>query len=273
MDLGKGPTLDVLSVSLSTTDAVGHRYGPDSRELHDQVLRVDRALGRLIDSLYRMRDSTRVVFALGADHGVAPNPELHFPGTDKDRGRVDPRPVFDAARRGLAARGVDADALLFQSGMVTLDRKALAARSVNSDSVVTAMRSSLLKLPGVLRVDRPATLAAAAARGDKIARRWLHSVPPDLGVVLTLTLQPYYYWFTVRYATHGTPHDYDARIPILFMGPMFKPGRYGAAVRSVDIAPTLGAVTDIEPIEPLDGRVLTEALVVPRRTRIIPPNR
>jgi hypothetical protein len=54
---------------------------------------------------------------------------------------------------------------------------------------------------------------------------------------------------------------------------MFKPGRYGAAVRSVDIAPTLGAVTDIEPIEPLDGRVLTEALVVPRRTRIIPPNR
>lgn len=270
MDLGKGPTLDVLAVSLSSTDAVGHRYGPDSRELHDQVLRVDRALGRLIDSLYRMRDSTRIIFALGADHGVAPNPELHFPGTDKDRGRVDPRPVFDAARSGLAARGVEADALLFQSGMVTLDRKQLAAKGVNSDSVVASMRAALLKLPGVLRVDRPGTLAAAAARGDKIARRWLHSVPSDLGVVLTLTLQPYYYWFTVRYATHGTPHDYDARIPILFMGPMFKAGRYDMPVRSVDMAPTLGAVTDVEPIEPVDGRVLKEALVRPPAARTTP---
>ncbi len=261
MELGKGPTLDVLAVSLSTTDAVGHRYGPASRELHDQVLRVDRALGRLIDSLYTLRDSTRIVFALSADHGVAPFPELYFGGTDPERGRVDPRPVIDAARSALAARGVEGDALLLQSGIVSLDRARLSARGVDSDSVVTAIRLSLLTLPGMLRVDRVSMLAANAARGDKIARRWLHSVPPDLKAVLTVTLQPYYYWFTTRYATHGTPHDYDARIPILFMGPMFRAGRYDAPVRSVDIAPTLGAATDVSPIEPLDGRVLMEALV------------
>lgn len=261
MDLGKGPTLDVLAVSLSTTDAVGHRYGPESRELHDQVLRVDRALGRLIDSLYTLRDSTRIVFALSADHGVAPFPESHFSGTDPDRGRVDPRPVIDAARSVLATRGVEGDALLLQSGIVSLDRARLAAEGVNSDSVVTAIRLALLRLPGMQRVDRVGTLAAAAARGDKIARRWQHSVPPDLKAVLTVTLQPYYSWYTTRTAMHGTPYDYDARIPILFMGPLFKAGRYDRPVRSVDIAPTLAAVTGVDPIEAVDGLVLTEALV------------
>jgi arylsulfatase A-like enzyme len=76
-------------------DAVGHAYGPNSRELHDQVLRADRALGRLIDSLYKMRDSTRIVFAMGADHGVTPAPEEFFPGNDPMRGRVNFKAVVD----------------------------------------------------------------------------------------------------------------------------------------------------------------------------------
>jgi arylsulfatase A-like enzyme len=258
LDLGKGPSTDLLSVSLSTTDAVGHRYGPDSREIHDQVLRVDRQLGRLIDSLYKLRDSTKIIFALGADHGVTPFPELAFPGTDPARGRVDTRPVIDAARSALAARGVEGDALLLQSGIVSLDRRRLAAKGVNYDSVVTAVRTQLLKLPGMLRVDRVTTLAADAKKGDKFARRWLHSVPPDLGAVLTVTFKEGYYWYTTRYATHGSPHDLDAHIPMLFMGSMFKPGRYTQPVRSVDIAPTLAEAVGIDPIETVDGRVLRE---------------
>jgi hypothetical protein len=265
LDLGKGPSTDVLAVSLSTTDAVGHRYGPDSREIHDQVLRVDRALGRLIDSLYKLRDSTTIIFALGADHGVYPFPETKFAGRDPDRGRVDTRPVMDAARSALAARGVEGDALLLQSGIVSLDRRRLAAKGVNADSVITALRAALLKLPGMLRVDRVGTLAADASKGDKLARRWLHSVPPDLGAVLTVTFKEGYYWFTTRYATHGSPHDLDAHIPMLFMGSRFVPGRYAQPVRSVDIAPTLAAVLGIDPTEAVDGRVLTEILRKPKR--------
>jgi arylsulfatase A-like enzyme len=81
---------------------------------------------------------------------------------------------------------------------------------------------------------------------------------------LTVTLEPYYYWYTTRYATHGTPHDYDAHIPMLFMGPMFKAGTYVKTVRSVDIAPTLAAAVGVHPTEALDGRVLTEALRKPK---------
>ncbi|HYW31931.1 MAG TPA: alkaline phosphatase family protein [Gemmatimonas sp.] len=266
LKLGEGPRLDVLAVSLSTTDAVGHRYGPDSREIHDQVLRVDRALGRLIDSLYKLRDSSRIVFALGSDHGVAPFPELRIPGADSTRGRVDLRPVIAAARSGLVARGVETDALLLQSNIISLDRRRLSAKGVNTDSIVSSLRAQLLRIPGVLRVDRVSGLAAAAARGDKLARRWFNSIPPDLDAELTVTFKPYYYTFTTRYATHGTPHDYDAHIPVFFMGPMFIPGRYDAPIRSVDVAPTLAAALALTPTEPLDGRILANVLRSPTRT-------
>lgn len=264
LDLGKGTSTDVLAVSLSTVDAIGHAYGPASLELHDQILRTDRALGRLIDSLYKLRDSSRIVFALSADHGVTPYPELAFPGADPNRGRVDIRPIMDAARSALASRGVEGDALLMQSGIIMLDRPRLVAKKVNADSVVTSLRTALLKLPGMARVDRVSTLAAAAAKGDKIARRWNQSIPKDLQAELTLTFKEGYYWFTTRYATHGSPYDLDAHIPILFMGPMVKPGRYTQPIRSVDIAPTLAEIVGVEPIEPVDGKVLR--MILPTTT-------
>jgi predicted AlkP superfamily pyrophosphatase or phosphodiesterase len=264
LQLGKGPGVDLLAVSLSSTDAVGHRYGPDSREVHDQVLRADRAVGALIDSLYKLRDSTRIVFALSADHGVAPLPELHFAG-DTTKGRVFAGPVVDSARKRLVERGVPARALTFGTGIIILHRDELLARNINADSVVRAMRRALLALPGVQRVDRVETLAGLAAKGDSVARRWSHSLPSDLPAVLTVTLEPYWYWYTVRNATHGQPHSYDANVPVIIAGPGVKAGRYRQPIHTVDVAPTLAALIDVPPTERIDGRILREILATPPR--------
>jgi predicted AlkP superfamily pyrophosphatase or phosphodiesterase len=259
MELGARTSTDFLGVSLSTTDAVGHRYGPQSREVHDQVLRVDRYLGQLIDSLYALRDSSRILFALSADHGVAPYPELYFTGADTTRGRVDIRPVFAAAHSALAARGIEGDALEFESGIVVLDSLRLRARGVPVDSVIQSLRRQLRALPGVMRVDEVAELAALAARGDPYAQRWWNAIPHDFGAVLTITLEPNHYWFTYRNAGHGMPHEYDMRVPIIFMGPAFVPGRYPVRARTVDLAPTLARALGVTPSEPIDGTPLTEA--------------
>ena len=266
MDLGKGPSTDVLAVSMSTTDAIGHAYGPDSKELHDQILRLDRNLGRLIDSLYTLRDSTRIIFALGSDHGVTPFPEAAFSGPDPDRGRVDVRPVIDKARSALASRGIEGDALVYQDKIILVDRARLVAKGVPFDSVVTALRAQLLAIPGMARVDRVSGLAAAAAKGDMIARRWRQALPADMPAVLTVTFKPGYYVYTTRYATHGMPYDLDARIPVLFMGPGFRAGRFPQPIRSVDVAPTLAARLGIPPTEPLDGRVLSMVLTADERS-------
>ena len=260
MDLGGGNSTDFIGLSLSTTDAVGHRYGPDSREIHDHVLRVDQYLGQFIDSLYRLRDSSRILFALSADHGVTPFPELFFAGSDSTRGRVDQRPSFARARSALAAMGVEGDALQFESGLVVLDTARLRQRNVPVDSVIHALRTEFRSLPGVMRVDAVPELSALAARGDTYARRWYNSIPADMDAVLTITLEPNHYWLAYANAAHGMPHDSDARVPIIFLGPAFVTGRYDVPARTVDIAATLARALRVAPTEPIDGVPLQEAL-------------
>ena len=99
LQLGKGPQTDLLAVSLSATDVIGHRFGPDSREIHDQVLRVDRAVGVLLDSLFKLRDRRRSRWCSAADHGVGTIPELAPAERAAAPERVDLAPVARARAR------------------------------------------------------------------------------------------------------------------------------------------------------------------------------
>jgi len=105
LNLGAGPETDVLAISLSTTDAVGHHYGPDSRELHDQILRLDRSLGVFLDSLFRVRNQRDVVIDLTADHGLTAYPEVHAHDPNNGAIRVDIRPVLQRLSNSLARAG------------------------------------------------------------------------------------------------------------------------------------------------------------------------
>src|SRR6185503_2446395 len=125
MGLGRGPQTDILAVSFSSTDAVGHKYGPDSRELHDQILRLDKYLGIFIDSLYKLRDSSKIAFALTADHGVAPFPELRAEREHVPVERTDLGPLVRQMRSKLEAAGADRTAVTIEEGMVSLNRPAL----------------------------------------------------------------------------------------------------------------------------------------------------
>lgn len=259
LGLGARGATDLLAVSLSTTDAVGHRYGPDSRELHDQVLRLDRMLGAFVDSLYRLRDSSRVVIALTADHGVTPYPEVRTAAGLK-AGKVDLMPMFRAFYDSMAARGVDSGEFSVDDGVLFLDRPALARRKLNADSIARAYVAAARAVPGVLRSDLVRDLARADTTRDVLARRWLHSLPPDLGAEATITLEPYTVVAQATYAQHGSPHDIDAQVPVIFYGPPFKRGRYDRFARVVDMAPTLAWILFVTPTERLDGQVLWQVL-------------
>jgi predicted AlkP superfamily pyrophosphatase or phosphodiesterase len=260
MGLGRGPQTDVLAVSFSTTDAVGHRFGPDSRELHDQIIRLDRYLAIFIDSLYKLRDSSRIAIALTADHGVAPYPELRAEREHKTAERVDVYPVLASVRARLVAAHVDTNAVQFEEGMLTLDRGALAHGGLPPDSVLTSIAAALRKVPGVGRVDLVRDLARADTARDAVARRWVHMLPSDSPAELVLSLAPYAYYQGVEMATHGTPNDYDSHVPEIFYGPWFIAGRYGKRTTVADMAPTLAAIAEVSPTEPIDGRAHLEAI-------------
>jgi predicted AlkP superfamily pyrophosphatase or phosphodiesterase len=261
MRLGAGPATDLLAISLSTTDAVGHRFGPDSREVHDQVLRLDRYLGAFLDSLFKLRDSTRVVIAMTSDHGVTPLPGAKSRYPNQGAGVVNIRPAIVPLFASLRAAGVDTSGFSFyDEGILTLDDAALQRAGLRADAVTRMFATEVMKVPGVLRVDRVATLATRDTTTDYVARRWLHMLQPEMKAAAVVTLKPYWYWSGVNYATHGSPHDSDASVPILFYGAGIKPARNTRKVLVVDIAPTLAQILGVRPTERLDGHVLREAI-------------
>jgi hypothetical protein len=258
-NLGTGTWTDVLAISLSTTDQIGHRYGPDSKEMHDQIVRLDRALGVFLDSLFTMRDPARVVITLTADHGIAPIPEAYTVATHHVAQRVN---LSGAARRvqlGLIARGADSADFNFEDAMLFVDRAKLERAGINVDSVVKSFAVEVRTMPGVARVDRLAALMKDTLT-DPVARRWIHTVPADFPVELVVTLKPYSVWGTYAPGIHGSPYDYDNNVPVLFYGAPFTPGRYTMSARVVDMAPTLAWVTGTVPADRVDGSILWNVL-------------
>jgi len=262
LQLGSRGATDLLAVSLSTTDYVGHAYGPDSREIHDQVVRLDRYLGRFLEQLFVRYGRNNVLVVLTADHGVTPFPERSRTMGHPGAVRVIPDTIIQSVNAALDQRAGGGDWLQLESGMLLVaDRPKLVAQGVNVDSVIADVTPRLRTLPGVARVDRPADLTAKDT-ADPVSRRWIHQVPPDGGVELVMTLKPYSIWSytNLPIAMHGQPTELDAHVPLILRGPGIRRGVYSGRVNTVDIAPTLARLLDLTPAEPLDGRVLTEAL-------------
>jgi predicted AlkP superfamily pyrophosphatase or phosphodiesterase len=262
-ELGASPDrTDLLAVSLSTTDAIGHRFGPDSRELHDQIMRLDRSLGVCLDSLFKMRDERRIIVALTGDHGMSPFPTLKstiYPNQNAKRVSLDY--PLSALRQRLADAAVDTLAVQFDDGvMVVTKPDAFTKAGLKADSVLADFARDIRQVQGVARADLITELAKADTVTDTIARRWLHQFPVNGSARMIITLTQYSYWMGTTYATHGSPWDNDANVPVLFWGNGIKPGVFTDFVRVVDMAPTLAELLKVKPLEKLDGVPLRQVV-------------
>jgi arylsulfatase A-like enzyme len=161
------------------------------------------------------------------------------------------------------AGGAAREWLEFDTGMLFLrDNGRFAAIGLKTDSILDALTSRIVRIQGVARVIKPADLARADTASDPVARRWLHQLAPDAGVVLTVTLQPGSIWnnLDAPIAMHGQPSEDDTHVPIIFWGRGVRRGSYAGRMNSVDIAPTLGVLLGVSPLSLVDGHARTEAL-------------
>jgi len=256
--VGRREGTDLLVVSLSSTDAIGHDYGPDSRELHDQLLRLDHWLGWFLDSLAVLVPREGTVFALTADHGVQSFPELAGKA-----GRVSFKAMAQRISQEYLSRYGIPIGVTWDLGLITADIAALRAREVNVDSLADALAREARTMPGVERVFTPRLLARAPA-GDETARLWRRTIPPQQGWLIAATSRPGWIWVDAPgWTEHGTTQRVDMHVPIIFMGPGLAPRRISRKVTTEDIGPTFAALAGVRPTEPVSGRVLPE--IAPRR--------
>ncbi len=262
--LGRGPSVDLLTLSLSSTDYVGHAFGPRSMEMQDTLQRLDQRLGAFLDRLRKRVPGLWVV--LSADHGCLDVPEALQAGGFPAR-RLDPVPWVAALNaRMKALLQMPGDPILAQSEpkQLYLDHAALAAAGLDRAQAARRVAEALRSLPEVQETATYEDLVGfqEAELGDpktnSFRARLKHSFHPDRSGDLLVVFKPMVVMDEARIyhaADHGTPHDYDRRVPLVFWGP-WKPGARLESVRTVDLAPTLGRALGLHPDGPVDGRVL-----------------
>lgn len=277
--LGQDDDTDVLTLSFSANDYVGHRFGPYSHEAMDATLRTDRQIVTLLDFVQARVGLSNTLIAFTADHGVSPIPE-HAAALGLGGGRVKLPDLFATIGKAISARynaqgkspDPSADYLLkyneggtkrehFINGNLYFNYDALRRDGVNVEEFSQVVVAAALTVPGVARAfSRVQLLRGATSITDPIERRVLHGFYPARSGDVVLVAEPYKYLGDAIPATHGSPYSYDTHVPTIIMGAGVNPGRYMEPASPADIAPTLSALLRITPPSNATGRVLIEAL-------------
>lgn len=256
LELGADDVADVLVLGLSSTDSIGHAFGPYSREIHDQMLRLDRMLGEFFDFVDATVGLDRTLIVLTSDHGVVPVPEYSRElGEDAERLRMND--VIDGIDEVLAwdYEGDDWFAS-YSYGWLQLDREQARDRGADADELIARAQEYIASLDYVAAVFSRAELLSDEPLDspyDALARR---SFYPDRSGDLYVIHQPLSLWQAGAAANHQSPHDYDQHVPLVLRHPSIPAGRRSAPAAIIDLAPTLAMLYDVEPSEPLEGTLL-----------------
>jgi predicted AlkP superfamily pyrophosphatase or phosphodiesterase len=254
--LGADEAPDILSISLSGHDYVNHQWSAESRLSHDHLLQLDRLLQAFFADLDRTVGRDNYVAVLTADHGFMPPPELSQ-ARGLSAGRISGSQLLAAVNTALEQRfGVPKLATAMSASALVLDRKAIAARSLDFDAVASAARDALLAQPPLAVAYTRRELEGNSRQGapffEAMRRTWHREVSGDV----QYAAKPYW-MFGSSTATHGSPYEYDNHVPLLLWGPRWvAPATVATPVGVVDLAPTLARILGVPAPAASEGRLL-----------------
>jgi predicted AlkP superfamily pyrophosphatase or phosphodiesterase len=243
LQLGKHDGTDVLAVSFSTPDLVGHAFGPRSHEVQDTYARLDKTIGALFDALDAQVGKDRWVVGLTADHGVTPIPE-QLVAEGKDGGRIDGSGMYNAieeALHGAITPGrhvtvINTNDIYFEPGVYDKIRK--------SRELTAKVLGAIDGRPGVQRVFLSEEIRDGAKSKDRLVRAAALSYFPGRSGDIVFAAKPGW-MISSAGTTHGSATPDDQRVPIMFLGAGIKPGKYQEAATPADVAPTLAAIVGL----------------------------
>lgn len=253
--LGADETPDLLVVSLSAFDTIGHDFGPESHESLDALLRIDRALATFLGALDRHVGQGRWVLALSADHGVQPTP-AKAARAGLSAGTIDTTQLPRVAVDGLKEVGLvpgEGFAEFVNVGLSFVKPPPLEDRSRADSGVIEALR----RVPGVADVyPRTLLLSGNALSSDAAfyARTYFDGRSPDFIV------QPRPLWTFGDVASHGTSYIADTRVPFIFLRGGRSGGEIDGVVDIASFAPTLAGIAGVAPPAAAEGATRTEVV-------------
>lgn len=236
-NLGHSTSPDLLVVSFSSNDLVGHQYGPDSHEVMDISLRSDLIMASFLRFLDTRVGAGKYTLILTADHGICPLPELEAK-KGHDAGRFPGAPVVAGAEKHLReVYGADVDAFTGKSKTQYLEavaspsfylnRKVLSARNVDLNTAADELAKWLLTREGIMKAYTRKQLTGDVPAEDAIGRRVKKSYYPERSGDVVVVLKPNYLLTdeAAKGTSHGSPHFYDTHVPLLVFAPDVVGGR------------------------------------------------
>jgi hypothetical protein len=264
--LGRGEATDLLSISLSPMDILGHEAGPDDPEMQAMTLALDRQLGEFFRYLNQQLGFENIWLALSADHGVAPRPSDAAKKFRLPAAVLSPAKLREAANKDLAARfpQLRGPAIAsLQWPFAFLSQRLFADARVSQAEAERAAGEVLMRVAGWHGFYTRSQLAEGRVPADETGRMYAHSYTTYGGWYVLGIMAP----FVVAYAPtdHSSPYTYDRHVPLAFYGAPFVPGVYRRQSAPVDLAMTLASLLGINAPTHAIGRVLTEALADQRQ--------
>jgi predicted AlkP superfamily pyrophosphatase or phosphodiesterase len=248
---------DLLTVSLSPTDYIGHAAGANSIELEDMYLRLDRDLAKFLAHLDATIGKGQYLLFLTADHGVAHIPsflkEHKIPAGTFDDGII--RKNLNAHfLNTLKAPNVIASIINYQ---VYLNDSVIAANKINKQALKQEIIDSLMRYDAIAHAFDAQNMGSATLP-QPVRERIINGYNQKLSGDIQFLFKPQWFDGWNRGASHGVWNPYDARIPLLWFGWNVKRGKTNREVYMTDIAPTLAALLHLQMPNANIGKVIEE---------------
>ena len=264
--LGEDAVTDYLSVSFSSTDYVGHIFGPSSLEAEDNLLRLDRTLAALLAFVDDKVGLANTLIVLAADHG-GPEPPPQMNEFGLEAAYVDPESWDKEAgiARLKAEFGIGAELIeAFFPPYVYLNRDEIRSRGLDKSVVEAAVAEEIMKLAGVSLAISSTALMEGRVADTPLTRSILFSHNPRRSGDVFIVFEPNCFindFDGLEVAsTHGSPWAYDTFVPVIFAGMDLEAQRIYRRIRTVDVATTLSAYLGTNRPSGARGDVLTEVV-------------
>lgn len=254
--LGQTSTTDFLAISFSSSDVVGHRFGPQSIEVQDIYLRLDRDIAHLLSTLDHLVGKDRYTLFLTADHGGSDTPK--FLAENKVPIGINSK-VYDELTTKLNKNyGLTDVVLSFKNQQIYLDKKVLRRKNLDIKKIEQEIVADLYEMDGVAQVyygDDLKHLNYTEKIGAMVQLGYNNKLSGDIVVVY----EPIFWSSPMDYGTtHGSPYNYDTHVPILWYGGNIPKGETVNRYNITDIAPSIAVMLNIKFPNTCIGRPISE---------------